>query len=529
MEAGLGCGGRRNDLQSQINISNGSETQYTYHADGLMSTMTNGGATYNYTFGDNGLLVSRGNAAHTLTINSRDGRGRILTDTVTSNSSTPLSEVMTWRDDSKLDSYTANRSGQDSNSVNVWNETRQYWYNARGQLLTEPYKPTASTAETLTYQFDQNSENGPGVRTQAQVSPTKNYNVPATNGENTYLQVKNETAMPGDASSDAVQWWYDGDGNASSWNSATRGSKGLNFDTQNRLVGVTQRDNSNNGYNWSAIYDGLGRRIQTVTQPVIGGSPTGAPVTVQAMFDPQVEFLELGLQINGAMSWRAVGPDLSGVYGGKQGVGGIEAFATSGGVLPVISNAFGDVVASVGGGGVSWNPAQVGSYGLLPGSNGVTLSVNTDWAKATVWRSRYLDVTGFYNLGARYYDPQSGRFLSADPLGHASSLTLYDYANGDPVNGVDADGRYGASAFSSGYTAPTSKAFDAGPMANLLSSPAAFNQAQAQAWDEGEAADEAAGKITPGFFIHNPEVMVVGMMAAVSLPLTIEGLPALGS
>jgi RHS repeat-associated protein len=54
-----------------------------------------------------------------------------------------------------------------------------------------------------------------------------------------------------------------------------------------------------------------------------------------------------------------------------------------------------------------------------------------------------LDATGFYNLGARYYDPASGRFLSPDPLGHASSTSLYDYANGDPVNGLDVDGRTG--------------------------------------------------------------------------------------
>jgi RHS repeat-associated protein len=62
-------------------------------------------------------------------------------------------------------------------------------------------------------------------------------------------------------------------------------------------------------------------------------------------------------------------------------------------------------------------------------------------ATATVWQSRRLDPTGFYWMGARYYDPQSGRFLSPDPLGHDASLSLYDYANGDPVNGLDPDGR----------------------------------------------------------------------------------------
>jgi uncharacterized protein RhaS with RHS repeats len=44
-------------------------------------------------------------------------------------------------------------------------------------------------------------------------------------------------------------------------------------------------------------------------------------------------------------------------------------------------------------------------------------------------------------MGARYYEPKSGRFLSPDPLGHSSSLSLYDYCNSDPVNGLDPDGR----------------------------------------------------------------------------------------
>lgn len=40
-----------------------------------------------------------------------------------------------------------------------------------------------------------------------------------------------------------------------------------------------------------------------------------------------------------------------------------------------------------------------------------------------------------------YYEPGSGRFLSPDPFGHEASMSLYDYAGGDPVNYLDADGR----------------------------------------------------------------------------------------
>jgi hypothetical protein len=46
-------------------------------------------------------------------------------------------------------------------------------------------------------------------------------------------------------------------------------------------------------------------------------------------------------------------------------------------------------------------------------------------------------------MGSRYYFPAGGRFLSADPLGHDASMSLYDYCGGDPVNGLDPDGRDG--------------------------------------------------------------------------------------
>jgi len=45
-------------------------------------------------------------------------------------------------------------------------------------------------------------------------------------------------------------------------------------------------------------------------------------------------------------------------------------------------------------------------------------------------------------MGARYYDPKGGRFLSPDPIGYPICLDLYAYAAGDPVNYLDPDGRF---------------------------------------------------------------------------------------
>jgi RHS repeat-associated protein len=47
---------------------------------------------------------------------------------------------------------------------------------------------------------------------------------------------------------------------------------------------------------------------------------------------------------------------------------------------------------------------------------------------------------GLYHLGARYYDPMMGRFLSEDPIGIAGGLNLYAYADNDPIGGRDPSG-----------------------------------------------------------------------------------------
>ncbi|MFJ1754566.1 polymorphic toxin-type HINT domain-containing protein [Kitasatospora sp. NPDC088134] len=55
------------------------------------------------------------------------------------------------------------------------------------------------------------------------------------------------------------------------------------------------------------------------------------------------------------------------------------------------------------------------------------------------------DATGLTNLGAREYQPATGRFLSPDPvigLGNPQQWNAYAYSNNDPVGSSDPTGRY---------------------------------------------------------------------------------------
>jgi hypothetical protein len=72
-------------------------------------------------------------------------------------------------------------------------------------------------------------------------------------------------------------------------------------------------------------------------------------------------------------------------------------------------------------------------------------------------------------MGARYYDPQAGHFLSPDPLGHAASPDLYSAFNGDPVNNFDPDGRLGKNSYLTGLDIVESPYNTAMNLYNILS------------------------------------------------------------
>ena len=77
----------------------------------------------------------------------------------------------------------------------------------------------------------------------------------------------------------------------------------------------------------------------------------------------------------------------------------------------------------------------------VPGYLPAALGHGADIVQSSAWRGRWADITGFYNIGLRPYDPISGRWLTYDSVWNERDPNYYTFAGGEPINSFDSDGR----------------------------------------------------------------------------------------
>jgi RHS repeat-associated protein len=493
--------GRRSSL---IVAGPGSNFIYTnvYRADGHLTGIMAGGQAYNFTYSDNGLLTSRSNSWRTVDAIQRDGLGRIQQLTTSVGGTPALVETIHWRANSTLNDYTAVRSDFTDARNYSYNSRGQLLAESfapqASQIATETYTfdqnqvgvmISAVQSGALTNSWRSGPLDGL-YRVQSESNRIGQLNVHSTGkalgagsvslvldggllGNANFTPGSTDGLWSGDLAlspgahtltatahhplgtfnsnatnvfnvtgTNTITTVYDGDGNVIGRTFTTNHAQTLSWDGSGRLRAITDQTGASTNYVWKAVYDGLGRRLQTIHMPVLNG--TNAPsLTLDSWYDPEVEFLEVAVGVNGQRTFKVYGPDSSGVYGGAQGICGLEAtIRESDGVAKgIVNDQFGNGLATISGSQLTWNGTKLNGYGPVQGFQAPALSPNISLADVSLWQGRRIDSTGYYYQGARYYDPTAGRFLSADPFGHAACIDLYSYAGGDPVNNFDPDGR----------------------------------------------------------------------------------------
>jgi RHS repeat-associated protein len=437
---------------ARIDYSKSSPEQSDGRAERERASQTDfATAGYYFVYGSDGRLYGRYTPVKNQNL-SRDYVGRVNGSSQSMSGTSLLNETIAWNPDGTQSGNSITRNGATNNS-----DGRSYGYDLRSRLTSSSFGyPMANTA-VAAYQFDGGAAGGLGLRTGINLSGLTGNNAASFGTFARLGSMSVSGSLTNNSVGTPVSQTYDAAGNATT-RTAGGSTDTLTWDAFGQLVRDVRTGTG--AFTWSAVYDGLGRRLQT----------TEGALTVQSSYDPEVEFLELVTTINGVRNWHVTGPDLDGRYGGLNGCGGVEAIynQSTSSATYLLSDTYGHSEGTLSGTTFVWNPTQCDGYGALPGTTKPSaLVAGANVASQLGWRGHYIDPTGFYYMGARNYAPDSGTFLSPDPLGHSASMDLYSYCNGDPLNQYDADGRV-ATGFNSGLNgnisanAPTSSAFYVG-------------------------------------------------------------------
>ena len=214
-------------------------------------------------------------------------------------------------------------------------------------------------------------------------------------------------------STPSVTYTYDNNGNTTVKTDST-GSTTYTWDFENRLASVTL---PTSGGTATFKYDPMGRRIQ---KAFTTGSTT---TTTNYLYDGDNDIEEL----------NASGTTLA-RYSQTQKVDEPLAESTSGATSYYEADGLGSITSLTNGSGTIANSYTYDSFGKLTASSG---SLTNPFR----YTARELDPeTGLYCLRARYYDPNTGRFLSEDPIGFRGGINFYGYVGNNVTNRTDPEG-----------------------------------------------------------------------------------------
>ena len=328
-----------------------------------------------------------------------------------------------------------NRLTELTNNYSPTPATHSYTYDAVGNRLTySSLRGSEATEAIYTYDdiYQLTNVTHPDTTTTYNYDPLGNRTSTANGATTTYTSnsLNQYTSVGG------ITYTYDNNGNLTSDPTNT-----YTYDSENRLISATTPAHSA-----TYTYDPFGRRIQKNVDGVV------------------TNFIHDGGQI--IAEYDGAGSLLQAyVYGA--GIDECLVMKNAGGAYYYHYDGVDSVVALTDSGGNLTEEYEYDIFGNIIGS------LSDVYNPYYFTGRRYDSETGLYYYRSRYYNPERGRFLQADPLGYVAGINLYRYCRNNPVNFADPWGLIPPPKVEGGYKAGdvVLRGKQGGPIERITNSP----------------------------------------------------------
>ncbi|MEU0226244.1 RHS repeat-associated core domain-containing protein [Streptomyces sp. NPDC006284] len=375
----------------------GGTTTVTYDAAGNVKTATDAGGTLTYDYNDANQLTTLTQPGGAETTYDYDKNGDRTTTTYPGgtvqktdydkSSRAQKIEVKNGTTVLSTITYDYNKSGKDSDKIQkrtTDGATLAYTYDTKGRLTKAVETKSGSTTAGWAYCYDKSGNmtgrsTGTSLPACADAQSVREYN-----------NANELTSLGGN-----TNFTYDGDGNETSAASPTGTRTGGQWTPYTQLSALTASGTASTyGYAGLDHNDRLTRGSSAFTNAAIGMTRENGTGFV------------------------------------REPSGTLTAMTAGGASQYYLTDVQGSVIGLVDATGKRTATYSYGPYGEARTTSGTNQPYR--------YTGTYLDPSGLYKMGARYYDPQLGRFTQPDPSGKESNL--YAYAAGDPVNRIDPSG-----------------------------------------------------------------------------------------
>uniref|UniRef100_UPI00141F3DC2 RHS repeat-associated core domain-containing protein n=1 Tax=Isoptericola sp. BMS4 TaxID=2527875 RepID=UPI00141F3DC2 len=231
---------------------------------------------------------------------------------------------------------------------------------------------------------------------------------------------KSQVTGSGGASGEVSSFGYDAAGNMTSRDVAGEPAQSLSWDPEGELTRVAEGSQTVGEYTYTPDGDRLLRTEGGRTTLYL---PGGTELTADGSSTSAVRYYQFGGRTVAARTGRG-SSGTSTVVADHQGTGVVQVDQSSN----TLSRRYSDPY-----GGTRKGGAWTGDHGFL---------------------DKPTDSTGLVHVGARYYDPALGRFISVDPvmdLSDPQQWNAYSYSNNNPVTWSDPSGELPIGAGHVGY------------------------------------------------------------------------------